>query len=380
MKIAFVCPFYTPVFGGVKQVVEELANRYTKDGHEVHVYCSDWDEKKRIKIKEEIINGVHVHRCRYWFILSKYSAFWPSIFWKLLKGNFDLIHSHASGHPHQFLAALAAKLKGIPSIHTTHSPWIEGKYRSLSSKLLTWLSYRTFTKLSFKMTDKIVAITPSELNNIYKYGGNKNKTIVIPNGMPTIYLKKADKTKFRKEHKLKNKIVLFFGRVSHVKGPDKFVLAAKELLKERKDIDFVIVGPDGDLANTIRYMIKGVKGIHWFRSLYDKKKIAEMYQASNVYVLPSYREGMPLSLFEAMASGLPVVATPTNGVPYVMEEGINGFFAEYGDVEAIKRGILKIIDNPKLAKKISINNREEAKKYTWEEIAKRYMEIYTEFL
>jgi len=55
MKIAHVCPFYTPAIGGVKQVVYELAQRQLKSGHEVHVYASDWDKTKRIKKKEELI-------------------------------------------------------------------------------------------------------------------------------------------------------------------------------------------------------------------------------------------------------------------------------------------------------------------------------------
>ena len=49
MKIAHITAFYTPAIGGVKQVVEELAKRQVKAGHEVHVYCSDWDKTKRIK-------------------------------------------------------------------------------------------------------------------------------------------------------------------------------------------------------------------------------------------------------------------------------------------------------------------------------------------
>ena len=56
MKIAHVCAFYTPAIGGVTQVVEELAKRQVNEGHEVHVFASDWDKEKRIKIKNEIID------------------------------------------------------------------------------------------------------------------------------------------------------------------------------------------------------------------------------------------------------------------------------------------------------------------------------------
>ena len=96
MKIAFVNEYYKPVIGGVNQVVEELSKLYLKDGHEVHVYCSDWDKNKRISRKKEIIDGVYVNRCFHWFRAGNFVTFFPSVFFKLLKKDFDIIHSHES--------------------------------------------------------------------------------------------------------------------------------------------------------------------------------------------------------------------------------------------------------------------------------------------
>jgi glycosyltransferase involved in cell wall biosynthesis len=101
-----------------------------------------------------------------------------------------------------------------------------------------------------------------------------------------------------------------------------------------------------------------------------------MYQASDLYVLTSYREGLPLTLFEAMASGLPIVATPVNGVPYEMKDNENGFLYEHGDIKTLKKNILRILDNPKLAKKFSENNVKKVKDYTWENIANETLKIY----
>ena len=75
MKIAHITAFYTPAIGGVKQVVEELAKRQIKEGHEVHVYVSDSDKYNTIKTKEEIIDGVHVHRCKNWFTIANFATF-----------------------------------------------------------------------------------------------------------------------------------------------------------------------------------------------------------------------------------------------------------------------------------------------------------------
>src|SRR3989338_4374689 len=105
-----------------------------------------------------------------------------------------------------------------------------------------------------------------------------------------------------------------------------------------------------------------------------------MYQSADVYVLPSYREGLPLTLFEAMASGLPIVASPVNGVPYEMKEPENGFFAGYGDIKALEKNILKLLDSPRLSKKISLANFKKAKKYEWDSIYKRYIREYNSLL
>jgi len=94
--------------------------------------------------------------------------------------------------------------------------------------------------------------------------------------------------------------------------------------------------------------------------------------------LPSYREGLPLTLFEAMASGLPIVATPCNGVPYEVEENVNGFLVPFGDKKLLKERIYQVLDDKKLAKKLSLNNVEKSKSYTWEKITQDTLDVYRE--
>ena len=120
--------------------------------------------------------------------------------------------------------------------------------------------------------------------------------------------------------------------------------------------------------------------MHCLGALRGKEKIAEMYQAADVYVLPSYREGLPLTLFEAMASGLPIVASPVNGIPYEMKDPENGFLVRYGDIENLEKSIIELIDNKELSRTISKNNIDKAKKYNWDIIAKRTIGLYKEIL
>ena len=375
MKIAFICPYYDPAIDGPKQVIKELATRLIKDNHEVHVYTSDSDKYKRIKKKEEIVDKVHVHRCYSWFKIANFVNFFPGVFTKLLKEDFDIIHTHVFGHPHVFFASFASKIKGIKLIHTTHCPWTQAN-RSLLGRILLNLTYSTLSKFAVNLSDKIIAIKPWELQFFKKYG--VHKPIMVPNGVDNIFFEKIKNNSFKKKLKIKGKLVLFFGRLNITKGPDKFILAAKEILKKRKDVYFVLVGPDEGMKNKLIKMINH-KNILLLNPIYDRKKIAEMYQASNVYVIPSFREGLPLTLFEAMASGLPIIASPVNGIPYEMDEK-NGIFVNYGDIQGLKEAILKILHNPKLARKYALNNKKTALKYKWDAIYQKTLKLYKEIL
>ena len=377
MKIVHVCSEYAPAISGVGQVVEELAKRQVKEGHEVHIYAPDWDKKKRIKEKEEIIDGVFVHRCKYIARIANFATIFPSVFTKLYKEKFDIIHSHVFGHLHFVLAALAAKLTKAKHIHTTHCPWTES-YRSIVGRIGILISYNIFSKLALKFTDKIIAITPWEFDFIKKYGGEEEQMIKIPNGMSEEFFKKIKNNDFKKKNKIneKNKIVLFFGRLNITKGPDKFVEIAKLVIKERKDVIFIIRGPDEGMKENVRKLIGQEKNIILLPETRNKEEIIKMYQAANIFVMPSFREGLPLTLFEAMASGLPIVASPVNGIPFEMKAPENGFLIEYSNNEKFAEKTIELLDNKKLRDKISRNNMEKAKNYRWDLIAKKTIKVY----
>ncbi|MEA3378642.1 MAG: glycosyltransferase family 4 protein [Nanoarchaeota archaeon] len=379
MKIAFVTAFYRPVVDGPGNVIWEVGQRLAKKGHDVHVFCSDSDKKNTIKVKEEVVDGIKVHRLNNWFIAANFATFFPSVIKRLMKEHFDIIHSHVSGHSYHFFSALVSRLKNIPHVHTTHCCWTTG-FRSLFARMLVWLDYKTVLPLSLKWSDKIIAITPWEINHIQKYGGAKDKIVVIPNGMDAILFDKIKDNKFKENFGIPKdkKIILFFGRLNPVKGVDILAEAGREIVKERDDAYFVFIGPDEGMKKKVEAICSGSDKMILKGPIYGKKKIAEMYQGSDIYALPSYREGLPLTLFEAMAAGLPVVATPVNGVPYEMKDPENGLLVPYGDKKALKDAIVKLLDDDGLRKKIAENNVKTAKKYDWDIIAERVLEVYND--
>ncbi len=379
MKIAHVCSEYNPAISGVGQVVEELSRRQVSAGHEVHVYAPDWDKKKRIKEKEEIIDGVFVHRCRHITKISNFATIFPSVLPLLLKENFDIIHSHVFGHLHFVLSAIAAKLSGAKHIHTTHCPWTEA-YRSTLGRMGILISYNLFSRIALKFTDKIIAITPWELDFIKEYGGEEKKIINIPNGMSEEFFKRSIKNDFKEKYKIKDKFVLFFGRLNITKGPDKFVEIAKIVLKENPNVLFVIRGPDEGMKKIVKKLIGDEKRIILMAETRDKNEIIKMYQAAEIYVMPSFREGLPLTLFEAMASGLPIVASPVNGIPFEMKDGENGFLVQYGKNKEFAEKIIKLLKDKRLMARISEGNIKKAQNYRWNKISEKTLSLYKRLL
>jgi len=375
MKIAHVSMFYLPTFGGVEQVIYELAKRQVAQGHEVHVFCCDSDKNQRIEKKEEIIDGVHVHRLPYWARLSLNTFIWPSLLWRF-KGKFDIVHSHVSGHDYVLFVGLLSKIKGFKHIHTTHCPWTDASFRPKIIRPFLFLNDLIMNKISFSFIDRVIPITPWELDILKKFT-DEDKIRVIPNGMDNILFKKIKNNNLRKKYKITEKnLVLFFGRLNPTKGPEKLAQTAINITKKRKDIAFVWVGPDEGKAEEVKKLIKPYKNMFYLGAIRGKDKIAEMYQSADIYVMPSYREGLPLTLFEAMASSLPIVASPVNGIPYEMKEPENGSFVNYGDIKEMETKIIKLIDDKKLSKKIAQNNFKKAKQYDWDDIEKKYMKEY----
>ncbi|MCL5018370.1 MAG: glycosyltransferase family 4 protein [Candidatus Pacearchaeota archaeon] len=377
MRIAHVNMFFLPTFGGVEQVMYELAKRQVAEGHEVHVFCCDSDKNQRLEKKEEIIEGIHIHRFPYWFRLSLSTFIWPSLLWRFKKyGKFDIIHSHVSGHAYILFAGILCKLSKTKYIHTTHCPWTDSSFRPPILRPFIFLNDMFMNKFAFNLIDKIISITPWESDILKKYS-EKEKIKIIPNGVDKILFKKVKQNNFRKDNDIKEKyLVLFFGRLNPTKGPEMLAKTAINISKKRKDIAFVWVGPDEGKAEEVEKLIKPYKNMKYLRSEERRVKIAEMFQASDVYVLPSYREGLPLTLFEAMASGLPIVASPVNGIPFEMKENENGLFAEYGDLDSLERSIIKILEDKKTAQKMSENNFKKSKNYDWDDIYRKYMREY----
>jgi glycosyltransferase involved in cell wall biosynthesis len=369
MRIAQITPFFLPNSGGVEEYVYQISKSLIKRGIEVDVLTTDIlrGSKKKLK-KFERIEGIRVFRFSPLFSFGNFGYFWPSFISLLIREKYDLVHVHVYRHPHTFIAALICKLKSIPCIITTHSPFHPSK--NLSRKILTSF-FDAFFKWYLILFDKIIVVNESEKEKIGKFV--KDKILKIPIGIPSYFIS----TKKEIKKKSKKATILYVGRIHESKGLD-FLL--KSIVAVDTDIELLLVGPIEDwnyylkLKNFIeRNNIKAK-----FLGKMKRENLVGIYDKAEIVFMPSPYEAFGIVILEAFARGKPVIAVYSDGPRFLIKHGENGFLVKYGDVENATKYIRLLLNDRKLYKKISENNIKKAKKFTWNKIVEKLIKVYEE--
>jgi glycosyltransferase involved in cell wall biosynthesis len=385
MKVIQICPFFYPVKGGVEEHVLQLSKGLAKRGHIVTIFTSDSSRDSRIKTKVETIEGLQVFRFTTIFSLGDFGKFWPGFITKLMKEDYDIIHVHSYRHLHTILAAFISKLRGIPCIITTHSPFHPLHIRSLFSKLFV-VTYDNFFKFFLdKLFSKVITITDTETK--YFKHLEREKIVAIPNGINKKIFRKIDSKKYQRlmmkfSISTRDKIILFVGRVHPTKGIDFIINSLRRSKIEQLKV--VIVGPIQDkkyfdkLDRMINENDLSTKVI--FTDFVTEEEKLILYDISKIFFLPSIYEPFGIVILEAFARGKPVIAVDSDGPRFLIEHGKNGFLVKYEDIDTATRYIKLLLTNKKLYRKISKNNIEKAKQFTWNKIVEKIIKVYEEVL
>ncbi|NQE45706.1 Trehalose synthase [ANME-1 cluster archaeon GoMg2] len=174
----------------------------------------------------------------------------------------------------------------------------------------------------------------------------------------------------------RDNLVGYIGRLSGEKGVLNFVKSIPEILKERNGIK-CLIGGDGQLRDEIEkyldeeHLNDKVKFTGWI----PHDELPDYLNELKLVVLPSYTEGLPNIILEAMACGTPVLATPVGAIPDVIKDGENGFIMENNSPECITENVMRALNHPN-PEAIVKNARElVGRKYTYEAAVERYKNI-----
>jgi len=174
-------------------------------------------------------------------------------------------------------------------------------------------------------------------------------------------------------------VVIMASRLLRDKGVNEYVQAARLIKQQGIDVRFLLIG-DIDPQNPATLMdddLEKIRSTGDIELLGFSKEIPALFEASNIVVLPSYREGLPKVLVEAAAAGRAVVTTDVPGCRDAIEVGVSGLLVPARDIEALAKEIQKLIDDPILRNKMATEGRRLAEReFSIDKISQAHIEIY----
>ena len=384
MKIAQVNVYFNPFFvGGAEWYVYNISRRLVKMGHEVHVFtASKYLEQKAPR--EEVIDGIKVHRFPFKLNLSYRLKVWNGLADSLSKEKFDIIHAYDYAQSHDRTALRVGKKLGTPVVLTVfdiHSMIPRAFYKQLPIILFEKL----FAKNLLCSASKLLVRAPTLIDPLEKIGVPKDKIVVTPSGINEDSLARFDGRMFLKEYGISGTpVILFLGRLNHLKGPQHILKIAPEILREFPDSQFVFVGADqsGYLEELKRITKTNAleSRVFFTGAIYDFTKKMQAYSSCDLFALPTTYEGTSQAIFEAMSQAKPIVSTNVGGIPTQIENGKEGLLVPSGDDNALKNAVLEILRNRELGSKLGQGALAKVKSFTYPELASKIVEIYTDVI
>ena len=286
-----------------------------------------------------------------------FAALWWNIFKR--RKQFDVVHAHwliPQGIVQSFFK--------MPYLVTGHG----GDVTSLNQGVLKALKRRCLQRAG------AVTTVSQQLKQVIEEICPGKAVEIMPMGCDT----REFSPSYRKENFFGQNgkpVVLFVGRLAEKKGVTYLIEAMKQV-----DAMLVIVG-DGPLREQLEEQAKPLGDKVQFLGAKTHDQLAEIYASADVFAAPSVQakdgdvEGFGLVFLEAMASGLPVVASRSGGIPYLVHDGENGLLVEPGNVEELAGAIRKMINMEDLRNVVCANGMERIQNFTYTSVGKKYIKL-----
>ncbi len=307
----------------------------------------------------------------YYFLAPLHKYLRPRSFWTGMKV-FKLISTikpdliHINGNIILGFWALFSKIKKVYAIHgipeKEKKVWTNKNYGSI------WLESK-LQKIVFRNYKYYVLLSENNELNL----STKQKMFIIPNPVRQIFLSNLNNSyaqRFR---------ILFIGGLSRMKGVDILIKAAESILKFYPYVILTLIGEKKD--EIILQLIEDFKKkLHKQIEIYEPltaEELIKFYDESIVFVLLSLQENQPITLLEASARGVPVIATNIGSIPDIIEHGKNGFLVSTSDVFSVHNLIKLLIEDTGLWNNLSNNGKNRViENFTPELIASKIVSMY----
>lgn len=354
--------------GGAEKVTYDLVLHLSPDLFKVSVCCLESEGELGKELKKQ---GIEIIT-----LLSKKGTdlFLPLRLARLFrKLNVKIVHAHNStAFKH---AAIAAKIVGVPVIiQTRHGDELARKsgWRIILQNKLT------------RLADKIVCICEGFRQKlIHNKSVDKDKLVVIHNGINVSFIEKNKIGRNQKRIMLglnaDDCVIVNVANIRVEKGQEILIRAFKQVADKEPKAKLLIVGSatDAQLTRALKDLTQGLGLAESVIFLGKREDVSEILSASDIFVLSSLTEGLPISVLEAMAAGIPVVATDVGGIREIIEDGKNGILVPSNSEDKLSAAIVSLLNDKNKAQGLSREGRETvANFFSLEKMIQGYENLY----
>lgn len=371
MRIVLTTDYYPPHFGGgVEAVVSQLASHLAAADHEVLVITIG----ERAAAGSEQIEGVTVRRFP-GIRMSRVTgleltisiAAQRSIKRTIAQFGPDVVNAHHLYFATTLPTLTAANDLGVPAVLTLHVAGMEsfGGWRGAVARFYE----RRMGGRIVDQADALIAVSEAVAVTVHPH--TRSSVSVIPNGV--------DLRRFKPpaSRQRSNARIIYVGRLIANKGPDIALSAFREVHREMSDATLLMVG-DGPMRKRLENYARSNHITHSVEFLGLREDVADLMRQSEVFVRPSFVEGMPLTVLEAMACGLPVVASNVGGVSEIVQNGETGLVVPPGSVASVASALLRLLGDETLSRKMGEAGRTRVmKRHSWEAATAATYEVFS---
>lgn len=368
MKIGILC---YPTYGGSGIVATELGMSLANKGYEVHFISSALPARLDITNPNIFFHKVNVQTYPL-FQYQPYDIALSSMIYRVTKlYKLDLLHAHYA-IPYAYAAYTAKQMLledscDIPLVTTLHGTDITlvGQHPS----------YKHAVEFSINQSDTITAVSESLKNDTLQFFNIKKEIQVITNFIDNSLLEdcmNCQRTQFATPDE---KILIHVSNLRPVKRIEDVLQIFKNVERKIKS-KLIIIGEGPEMEKINEFLEENPDLISKIRLLGKVNDLYRILQLSDVFLLPSEQESFGLAALEAMSAYTPVISSNAGGIPEVNIQGVTGYLAEIGNVEAMSNYTIKLLSDEELLNQMKSNAKAQAMKFDLKNIIPLYEKMY----
>ncbi len=350
--------------GGAEHFVVRLSNELAHRRHRVVVLTAGGDLVRLLDDRVTHVTGPA-------------RAKTPRAIWGLSRQIANLVQRHEIQvvHANSPTTALAASLacwsRAVPVVTSAHGSWDE--------------RVKPYVARMFSVgSDRVVGCSEALTKDLVRHGLNRHKAMTIHNGIP--FRSSPPDAGLRAEVRAElglpadAPVIIYVGRCTRDKGLNELLTAVAQVRWRCPEVRLVLAG-DGEALPECKAQARRLGIEEAVSFLGFRNDVNRLLAAADVFTLPSWDEGLPLSVAEAMAAGLPVVATPVGGMPEIVLDNITGLLVELRSPARLCEALHKLVADPVMARRMGQAGRiHVSAHFTLDQMVSRFEALYLDQL